>query len=139
MDRKELAEEIQSFITHAKSVPGADSFNIAVVETVLGSFATWLLGRAEKGTAPKIVSSDDQPREMITAAGEYWHGVDCRKRKINVYHFSDCEGGEDCALFKYLSIEGNPEKHLKNGYEFDVSKNDKGDFVFSDGRKLEDD
>lgn len=69
--------------------------------------------------------------------GEFWHGADCDKTtgKMHVYHFSDCAGGEKCELFKYLSQPGGAEKHMKRGWEYTVTKDDKGGFNF-EGKKL---
>lgn len=68
----------------------------------------------------------------------YWHAVDCDKKgTVNVYHFSDCEGGEKCALFQYLSKPGGMEKHIKRGNEYTVTKNKTGGFVFKISGKVE--
>lgn len=84
-----------------------------------------------------VVGSPSTPIIKATKDTEYMHGVDCDKKgEINVYHFSDCEGGEACSLFKYLSQDGVPEKHLSKGYEYWVKRNAKGEFEFTDKRKL---
>ena len=64
---------------------------------------------------------------------DFYHWVDCDKKGVvNVYHVSDCAGGEDCELFRYLSEGQNMEKHLKRGTEYEVIKDLKtGEFDFS--------
>ncbi len=49
MTREELAQEIKSYIAYIHKVEGADDFNVIMTETILGTFATYLMGR-EKGT-----------------------------------------------------------------------------------------
>lgn len=50
MTREELAVEMETFVDYCKGVERADGFNIMMVETVLGTFATWLRGRSELAT-----------------------------------------------------------------------------------------
>jgi len=87
----------------------------------------------------KTLSISKPSSDQITKSNPagYMHGVECsRKGKVTVFHFSDCEGGEKCALFKYLAEDGVPEKHLSRGYEYWVKRDDTGAFVFTDKRKL---
>jgi hypothetical protein len=67
---------------------------------------------------------------------DFYHWVDCDKKGVvNVYHVSDCEKGEDCELFRYLSAPGTMEKHLKRGHEYEVIKDKAGQFEFSQTNK----
>lgn len=75
---------------------------------------------------------DEKPRDPR----DFYHWVDCDKKGVvNVYHVSDCEQGEDCELFKYLSAPGTMEKHLKRGNEYEVIKDKSGQFEFSQTNK----
>jgi hypothetical protein len=78
---------------------------------------------------------DDHPElveEKPRNPAEFYHWVDCNKKGIvNVYHVSDCAGGEDCELFRYLSDGKNMEKHLKRGHEYEVIKAKGGGYEFS--------
>jgi hypothetical protein len=54
----------------------------------------------------------------------------------NVLHMSDCEGGENCRLLKYItSAAGILDVELKTGYEYTVTEVD-GKFQFEE-KKLD--
>lgn len=92
---------------------------------------------------PITISTDEKTKDPNLAAiesagvtnmrGDYMHGVDVdSKGTVNVYHFSDCEGGNDCALFKFL--EADMDNHLqrpkKGVTDYWVEKNAAGKFQF---------
>lgn len=66
----------------------------------------------------------------------FYHGVyQDDSGEWNVAHFSECEGGENCRLFKYLSDPDRAHYTLP-GYEYTVTEV-KGAFYF-EAKKLED-
>lgn len=90
-----------------------------------------------------IISTDEKTKNPELAAiesagltnmkGDYMHGVDVSsKGVVNVYHFSDCEGGEDCKLFKFIEANETPElKRPKSGtQDYWVTKDAAGKFIF---------
>ena len=92
---------------------------------------------------PVQINTDEKKRNPELAAiesagltnmkGDYMHGVDVSsKGVVNVYHFSDCEGGEDCALFKHIEANETPELvRPKSGtQDYWVTKDKAGKFVF---------
>lgn len=57
-EAEDLAEVIHEFVEYCKGVDRADGFNVLMIETVLGTFANYLLGRAEAEQQPKQERED---------------------------------------------------------------------------------
>lgn len=109
------------------------------VQTIIGELLDHTITLEQAVTAiddvyrPKTVSS---PRQK---GRNNLHWVDCSKNgKIDVYHVTDCQGGESCRLTQYLNDEKNPiDKHIKRGRQYEAWY-EKSQWTFDDVGESED-
>ena len=84
-----------------------------------------------------LYGTEAQPEPAPFDKTEFYHWVDSTaKGVVHVYHASDCEGGEDCRLFQYLSQGDTMEQHLKRGHEYTVTQDVSGSFIFKQSGKI---
>lgn len=74
-----------------------------------------------------------EPEWIPDGKNGFYHGVYEDEGNWHVLHMSECEGGENCRLFKHLNRQDSGVK-LDHGYEYTVTEKD-GEFIF-DGREL---
>lgn len=109
------------------------------VDAIIGDLLTHKITRAEavEGISELYRPSDTGATRRTGRNNLHW--VDCDKNgKVDVYHVTDCQGGESCKLIKYLDDDKNPlDKHLKRGRQYEAWY-EKSQWTFDDVGESED-